>query len=205
MTNLKTVRPTGSVRYDNTHRVVIVTGGAQGIGLAICQAFHASGATVVCADVAEQHASQLPVGVHFRKTDTADRSQCAAVVDWTVSQFGALDILVNNAAIQPPASYVPVDELDPAIAERMISVNFSGYTHMAQFSLKQMKQQSSGVVVNLASGQGHRTARCVPIYGPIKAANILQAMQWAVEYARDGIRVVSVSPGAIDTPLVRAS
>ena len=60
-------------------------------------------------------------------------------------------------------------------------------------------------MINVASGQGHRTARQVPTYGPIKAANLLQAMQWGVEYARDGIRVVSVSPGAIDTPLVRAS
>ncbi len=62
-----------------------------------------------------------------------------------------------------------------------------------------------GVVINIASGQGDRTARGVPIYGPIKAANILQAMQWAVEYARQGIRVVSLSPGAIETPLVKAS
>ena len=68
-----------------------------------------------------------------------------------------------------------------------------------------MKRQQSGVVVNLASGQGHRTARQVPAYGPVKAGNIMQARQWGVEYARDGIRVVSVSPGAIDTPLVRAS
>lgn len=68
-----------------------------------------------------------------------------------------------------------------------------------------MRDQQSGVVINIASGQGHRTTRQVPVYGPIKAANLLQAMQWGIEYARDGIRVVSVSPGAIDTPLVRAS
>jgi NAD(P)-dependent dehydrogenase (short-subunit alcohol dehydrogenase family) len=68
-----------------------------------------------------------------------------------------------------------------------------------------MLTQRSGVIVNMASGQAHRTARQVPCYGPIKAANLLQTMQWGVEYARQGIRVVSVSPGAIDTPLVRAS
>jgi NAD(P)-dependent dehydrogenase (short-subunit alcohol dehydrogenase family) len=116
-----------------------------------------------------------------------------------------LDVLVNNAAIQPAGSYTPVDALDSPLAERMVGINFLGYTYMAKYTLRQMQQQRSGVVVNIASGQGHRTTRGVPIYGPLKAANILQAMQWAVEYARKGIRVVSISPGAIDTPLVRAS
>jgi NAD(P)-dependent dehydrogenase (short-subunit alcohol dehydrogenase family) len=86
-----------------------------------------------------------------------------------------------------------------------LAVNLSGYFFMAKHALRVMRQQQSGVVVNIASGQGHRTARQVPIYGPIKAANLLQAMQWGIEYAREGIRVVSVSPGAIDTPMVRAS
>ena len=76
---------------------------------------------------------------------------------------------------------------------------------MAQHTLPQMKEQGSGVVVNIASEQGHRTTRGVSVYGPLKAANILQARQWAVEYARNGVRVVSVSPGAIYTPLVDAS
>jgi NAD(P)-dependent dehydrogenase (short-subunit alcohol dehydrogenase family) len=198
-------RVPGKVRYDNQGRVVIVTGGAQGIGLAICQAFHQSGAIVICADVATEHAGQLPDGVIFREVDTSQEAACQAVVQWTCATYGGLDVLVNNAAIQPPASYVPVTELQSPLAERMIGINFLGYTYMAKHALPQMQAQASGVIVNIASGQGHRTTRLVPIYGPLKAANILQAMQWGVEYARDGIRVVSVSPGAIDTPLVRAS
>lgn len=197
-------RAAGNVRYDNSGRVVLVTGGAQGIGLAIACAYSISGATVVCADVSSD-ASALPTGVTLRTTDTSNESACQAVVDWTVSTHGGLDVLVNNAAIQPPTSYVPVDELDSQLARRMLDINFMGYTYMAKYALGHMKRQQSGVVVNLASGQGHRTTRGVPIYGPLKAANILQAMQWAVEYARDGIRVVSVSPGAIETPMVRAS
>lgn len=198
-------RPVGKVQYDNRGRVVLVTGGAQGIGLAICRAYAASGAQVVCADVAAEHAGQLPAGVSFRQTDTGSEEACRAVVEWTIEDLGGLDVLVNNAAIQPPASYVAVEAVDRQLAERMVDINFLGYTYMAKYALRQMKQQRSGVVVNMASGQAHRTARGVPIYGPIKAANILQAMQWGVEYARDGVRVVSVSPGAIDTPLVRAS
>jgi NAD(P)-dependent dehydrogenase (short-subunit alcohol dehydrogenase family) len=197
-------RPGGRVRYDNTGRVVLVTGGAQGIGLAVCNAFAASGAQVVCADVLDR-TDQLPAGVHFKRTDTSQEADCQAVVEWTQQTLGGLDVLVNNAAIQPPASYVPLHELDTQLAQRMLGINFMGYTFMAKHALKIMHQQHSGVVVNIASGQGDRTARGVPIYGPIKAANILQAMQWAVEYARQGIRVVSVSPGAIETPLVKAS
>ena len=199
----KQQRSQGSVTYNNAGRVVLVTGGAQGIGHAVCRAYADSGAKVVCADVAVDHASDLPAGVELRSTDTSDEAACAAAVDWTVQEFGGLDVLVNNAAIQPPASYTPVDALDTAMARRMADINFFGYTFMAKHALRHMKQQRSGVIVNMASGQGHRTARGVPIYGPLKAANILQSMQWAVEYARDGIRVVSISPGAIDTPLVR--
>jgi NAD(P)-dependent dehydrogenase (short-subunit alcohol dehydrogenase family) len=199
------VRPKGTVKYENHGRVVLITGGCNGIGWAICDGFASSGATVVCADVADELANQLPAGVAFRHVDTSLEEQCREVIAWTVENFGALDVLVNNAAIQPKASYTSVDQLDSAELERMTRVNFFGYTFMAKYALAQMRQQQSGVVVNLSSGQGHRTARQVPVYGPIKAANLLQAMQWGVEFARDGIRVVSVSPGAIDTPLVRAS
>ncbi|MSU65510.1 MAG: SDR family oxidoreductase [Opitutus sp.] len=198
-------RPHGRVTYDNTGRVALVSGGSSGIGRAICEAFADSGAAVVCLDVDARAAATLSDGIHFLRGDTSKDGDCRAAVAWTVKQFGAVDILVNNAAIQPLASYRPVHELAAGIWERMVAVNFSGYTNLARSALAQMRRQQSGVVINLASGQGHRTARQVPAYGPIKAGNIMQARQWGVEYARDGIRVVSVSPGAIDTPLVRAS
>ncbi len=202
---LNTCRPLGSVQYDHSGRVVLVTGGCNGIGRAICDAFVTSGAQVVCADLDEKAAASLSPGIAFRKTDVANETECASAIEWAVSEFGGLDVLVNNAAIQPPSSYVRIEELRSPDYDRMLAVNFSGYVYMAKYALKTMRRQQSGVVVNIASGQAHRTTRGVPIYGPIKAANLLQAMQWGIEYARDGVRVVSVSPGAIDTPLVRAS
>jgi NAD(P)-dependent dehydrogenase (short-subunit alcohol dehydrogenase family) len=183
----------------------MVTGGCNGIGRAICEGFAASGAKVVCADLDEKSAASFPPGIVFQKCDVSVERECSSVVDWTARELGGLDVLVNNAAIQPPSSYVRVEDIRSQEYERMLAVNFSGYVYMAKFALKVMREQQSGVVVNIASGQAHRTARGVPIYGPIKAANLLQAMQWGIEYAREGIRVVSVSPGAIDTPLVRAS
>ena len=207
------VRPQGSVTYRNDGRVVLVSGGSQGIGRAICQAFTASGAHVACIDI---HAPDALAGVEFIRGNTSHEEDCQHAVEQIVARFGGLDVLVNNAAIQPPASYVPLDSIELETWNQMVAVNFTGYTLLAKHAVRQMLRQSnstaansstdgSGVIINLASGQAHRTARQVPCYGPIKAANLLQSMQWGIEYARHGIRVVSVSPGAIDTPLVRAS
>ena len=200
---MTTARPTASVRYDNTDRVVIVTGGSSGIGECIVQRFAASGAKVVCADI--QQPAELPEGAIFVNCDVADRSQCQNVAAKTLEHFGGIDVLVNNASIQLKEAYRPVDELTEETWHKMVGVNFSGYHWMATSVLPHMRSQERGVIVNIASGQAHRTAREVGVYGPIKSANIMQARQWAVEYARQGIRVVSVSPGAIDTPLVRGS
>lgn len=198
-------RPSGSVTCDNGGRVVLVSGGASGIGRSICKAFARSGAHVVCLDIDDAAAETLDSEIDFVRGDTSIDADCQNAVAFTTEQHGGLDVLVNNAAIQPPASYVPLDDFPEDLWNQMVGINFSGYTFLARHAVRVMKQQRSGVIVNMSSGQAHRTARQVPAYGPIKAANLHQARQWGVEYARHGIRVVSVSPGAIDTPLVRAS
>src|ERR1043166_3571902 len=110
-------RPTGNVSYDNHGRVALVTGGCGGIGRAICTAFAQSGANVVAVDV---QASDLSPGVEFQQVDVTRDEQCAAAVGWIVQRFGALDVLVNTAAIQPPESYRPMHLLPPEQWERMI-------------------------------------------------------------------------------------
>jgi NAD(P)-dependent dehydrogenase (short-subunit alcohol dehydrogenase family) len=159
---------------------------------------------VICADI-DEHTQHRPPRAEFVRCDVSCEDQAREAIGFAVSRFGGLDVLVNNAGIQPAVSYHPLDRLPEGVFEAMTGVNFAGYHHMAKHALGAMKAQGSGVVVNIASGQAHRTARGVGVYGPIKAASVMQARQWAVEYARDGIRVVSVSPGAMDTPMVRAS
>ncbi|MFO0941005.1 MAG: SDR family oxidoreductase [Pirellulales bacterium] len=181
-----------------------MSGGASGIGEAICESFLSSGATVICMDVVNPN-DATNSGIEFFKGDTSSESDCQSIVQSIIDRHGGLDVLVNNAAIQPPNSYKPLHEVSSEQWQQMLGVNLSGYHYLAKHAIGQMLKQHSGVVVNMASGQAHRTARQVPCYGPIKAANLMQTMQWAVEYARQGIRVVSVSPGAINTPLVRAS
>lgn len=197
-------RPQGRVVYENTGRIALVSGGASGIGRAIVDAFVNSGARVVCMDISHPN-HNWGDQVLFFQGDTSSESDCRMAVQLAVDNFGGLDVLVNNAAIQPPKSYVPLHQVDSADWQRMVDINLSGYQYLAKHALVPMLEQKSGVIVNMASGQAHRTARQVPCYGPLKAANLMQTMQWGVEYARDGIRVVSVSPGAINTPLVRAS
>ena len=140
-------RPAGNVTFDNSGRVALVTGGASGIGRAICEALIESSATVVCADIADVDTRLTSSGVHFVKTDTSNEDQCRDAVEHTIEQHGALDILVNNAAIQPPASYVAVDEMPAEIWHKLVGVNFSGYTFMAKHALRQMKKQQSGIVI----------------------------------------------------------
>jgi NAD(P)-dependent dehydrogenase (short-subunit alcohol dehydrogenase family) len=200
-----TSRPAGSVQYSNPGRVVLVSGGAMGIGRAICEAFLKSGANVVCMDVNASAAEDLPDGIAFVAGDTSVEDDCENAVRFTMETHGGLDVLVNNAAIQPKASYVAQHDFPKDLWDRMVAVNFTGYALLAKHALRVMQRQHSGVIINIASGQAHRTARQVPAYGPIKAANLMQTRQWGVEYAREGIRVVSVSPGCINTPMVRAT
>ena len=202
---MTTSRPAGTVRFNNSGRVALVSGGANGIGRAICEALLESGASVVCMDIDSTAAADLPDGIEFVMGDTSCEDDCRNAVEFTIDTHGAIDILVNNAAIQPKASYAPMHEFPKELWDRMVGINLTGYALLAKHVLCQMLQQHSGVVVNISSGQGHRTARQVPAYGPVKAANLMQTRQWGVEYAREGIRVVSISPGAINTPMVQAT
>lgn len=204
MSSLHVFRPLGHISYHNEGRAVLITGGCGGIGRAIGEKFAASGADVLAVDV-QPPREALAEGIQFHQADVTSDEQCAAAVAEALERFSALDVLVNTAAIQPPESYRPMHLLPAEMWERLVAVNLTGYANMARHALRAMLPQGSGVIVNLASAQGHRTAREVAAYGASKAGNLMQTMQWGVEYARQGIRVVSVSPGAIDTPLVRAS
>ena len=128
-------RPSSSIQYNNQDRVVIVTGGGQGIGLAICLGFARSNATVVVADINEELVANLPETAHFKQCDTSRQQDCERVVSETIREFGGIDVLVNNASIQPPESYVPIDQLDDGLYEKMLAINFSGYTWMGENTL----------------------------------------------------------------------
>jgi len=198
-------RPVGSVQYNNQGRVVIVTGIGGGIGLAIARAFADSGARVFGFDLNTDAALPYSEVIEAIKLDVSDFCQVDKAVEAIADKCGGVDILVNNAAIQPIDSFKPLHEMDPALLKRMLEVNIGGYNWPAKCCLPHMIKQQSGVIVNIASAHAAHSSREVPGYGPTKAANRMQAIQWAIEYARNGVRALSISPGAIDTPMVRAS
>jgi len=137
-------------------KVALVTGAAQGIGLATAQAFAAAGAAVVMADVneaaARSCAEQLLAAGHKAmavRCDVADEAQVKAMLDKAVSTFGRLDAAFNNAGVQTP----PVETADSSGDEfdRTIAINLRGVWSCMKYELRQMRAQGSGAIVNCSS------------------------------------------------------
>ena len=193
-------------------KVVIVTGGAKGIGRGICLAFAGEGAHVLCADVDEKagaeladQCSELAGVLQFRQTDVSQSSECHALVQATVSAWGGVDILCNNVGIQPVSSYLPAHELPETLWDRIIDVNLKSFFLMTKFCVPEMKKRNGGVIINTASVQGLQSMKGVAAYAASKGGILSLTRQLAMEYAEDNIRVLAVNPGSVDTPLVAES
>lgn len=189
-------------------KVVIVTGGAKGIGRGICLAFAREGARVLCADVDEQAGTQLTEEsstlagtIRFQEADVASSSACRAVVEAAVSQWGGVDVLCNNVGIQPTSSYVPAHELPEQLWDRIIDVNLKSFFLMTACCVPQMKQRGGGVIINTASVQGLQSMKGVAAYAASKGGILSLTRQLSLEYAEDRIRVLAVNPGAIETQM----
>ena len=194
---------------DFKDKIVIVTGGAKGIGGGISRAFAEEGACVLCADIDEDSGTQLVAEttnmdgtVRFLKADVAHAGECEAVVNTAVSEWGGVDILCNNVGIQPANSYLPAHEFPEEMWDRIINVNLKSFFLMAKYSVPEMKKRGGGVIINTASVQGLQSMKGVSAYAASKGGALSLTRQLALEYAEDNIRVLAVNPGTIDTPLV---
>ncbi len=190
-------------------KVVLVTGGARGIGRAIARACARNGADVAILDLdleqaertAEDVALESGREVRAFEADVADLVLVRAAVNAVLAEFGRIDVLVNNAGWDRFALFL---ETTPEFWEKVIEVNYKGVLNCCYTVLPHMVQRRSGAIVNIASDAGRGGSMGESIYAGAKGAVIAFSKTLAREHARDQIRVNVVSPGITSTELFRA-
>jgi len=184
-------------------KVALVTGAARGQGEAEVRLFAAEGAKVVAADVrveeGERLAAELGDDVLFVRLDVADEAAWAAAVAATLERFGTLNVLVNNAGIGHTA---PFEQHTLADYERVIAVNQTGVFLGMRSVIGPMRDAGGGSIVNISSGAGLRATKYMVAYAASKYAVTGMTAAGALELARHGIRVNSIHPGVVDTPML---
>ncbi|GIW25608.1 SDR family NAD(P)-dependent oxidoreductase [Meiothermus sp.] len=184
-------------------KVVIVTGGASGMGEATAWAFAEAGARVVVVDRNEALARKIAgeLGAEVWVGDVSDSAFCNAVVEETVQRHRRLDVLVNAAGIIVRARG---EDTTDEQWRRIMEVNVGGTFFMCRAAIRAMKPQGSGAIVNFGSIWGDLGAAGVAAYCASKGAvhNLTRAL--ALDHAKDGIRINAVCPGEVNTPMLQS-
>jgi NAD(P)-dependent dehydrogenase (short-subunit alcohol dehydrogenase family) len=177
-------------------RVAIVTGAGGDIGLAIAKAFAEAGASVALLDL---HAVEMADPMLSVACDIADPVAVEAAVEAVAARFGQIDIVVNNAAAETPLGSVCDIPLESW--KRTLDVNLTGAFLLCKYAIPHMRKHG-GVILNIASQLGHVTTPGRAAYSASKAALHSLTRSLALDHAADGIRAVSLSPGAVLTSRV---
>lgn len=184
-----------------TGKVAVVTGGAVGIGLATARLFAEEGATVVVADLDKPDHDPDAPELEYAELDVTDEVGWQRVVDEVVQRHGGLDVLVNNAGV---IDYAPVDAVTPQDWARVIGVDQTGVFLGMRTALGPMLSRGRGSIVNISSAWGVVGSEGVAAYQAAKGAVRGLTRNGAVTYARSGVRVNTVIPGWVTTPLTDA-
>ena len=180
-------------------KVVLITGGSKGIGLACAALFKGEGAKVAIAARTPATLSAASAGlggVFTHAADLSDEAQALALVDATEAALGPIDILVNSAGA---AKRTPPDELAPAFWRAAMDAKYFSYINVIDPLIKRMAARGSGVIVNII-GQGGKVASPTHLAGgAANAALMLATAGLATAYAAQGVRVVGINPGLTET------
>lgn len=187
---------------DFSGKIAVVTGGASGMGAATARALAGRGATVVIVDRNLDGARRVAADLDAPEPITGDVSQsafCDATIAAVIARYGRIDILVNAAGIIKRTDAIGTSD---EAWRQIFGVNVDGIFFMCRAALPQMKAQADGVIINFGSIWGDIGAAGVAAYCATKGAvhNLTRAM--ALDHARDGIRILAVCPGEVDTPML---
>lgn len=187
-------------------KVAIITGGARGMGAAHAERFLAEGAKLVITDILEEQgeavARELGGDIKFMKQDVTKAAEWERVVAEAESTFGPVSVLVNNAGI---AVIKSIDTMTEAQYRRVIDVNQVSVFLGMKYVLSSMRKAGSGSIVNISSISGLKGNEDSVAYSASKFAVRGMTQSAAVEFGKEGIRVNTVLPGIIETPMVRKS
>ncbi len=190
------------------NKVAIVTG-TSGIGSAIAQRFAAGGARVLACGIDPALNEKLAgaaktagLTLDVQLCDVTDPENVQRIIGKAVSQYGGLDIIVNAAAVHPFGTVV---ETDLETWNRCMMVNVGSIYLLAHYGVPQIKKRGGGSIINLASVQGRACQRGVAVYATSKGAIHSLTRAMALDHAPDKIRVNSISPGSIRTPMLATS
>lgn len=188
-------------------KVAIITGAASGIGAATTERFWREGASVLAVDWNGEGAAAMaerldPTGQRARHLagDVQAEATAARSVQAVLAAWGRLDIVVNNAAV---ASGQDLLEFTAEEFDRVLGINLKGPLLFCKHALPPMRAQGGGAIVNVASISATCGIPKQPLYAPSKGGLLQMTRQLAVQYAGDNVRVNAVSPGTIETPLLR--
>jgi len=189
-------------KLDN--KVVLITGASSGIGAALARLFAQQGARLALAarsaDKLQSLAASLGPNVLPLPTDMTEPAQVRRMVEAAVERFGRLDILVNNAGV---GMYAPVAAMPPAQFEQVVRTNWLGPVYAIQSAVPHMRQQGGGQIINISSVAGKVAIPGMGAYCSTKFALNALSDSLRMELARDGIQVLSVCPGRIQTSFGR--
>lgn len=180
-------------------KVAIVTGGAQGIGAVYAKALAAEGARVVISDILDGSdlAGEIGDAARFIRADISSLDEIRAMTDFTVAEFGTVDILVNNAAIFASLTPKPFLKITADEFDRMLQVNVRGQFQCIQTVAPIMMEKKAGKIVNIASGVVHVGPPMMPHYTASKGAVWVMTKSLARELAEHNVQINSLCPGFV--------
>jgi dihydroanticapsin dehydrogenase len=188
-----------------TGKIAIVTGGSRGIGFAIAKTLSENGATVIITskDLEKIKKAESKISNAFGiACDIKKKNEVQNVVNQTIEKFGKLDILVNNAGIFPKIKQL--HEIDEDEWNEVLDVNLTGQFRFTKETIPYL-QKTSGCIINISSDAGLKAFEGfnVDAYSASKAALIVLTKCWALEYAKDKIRINCICPGVVDTDMTK--